>query len=109
LGYQSHQQSETTVLNVLDKSRAEQIRQNRNKLIEISSAILSGITPASSVTCERTLSKMKLIKTFVRNFMADERLRDLSILAIEKDFIIDFEKIVDVFATKQKNSRIIFR
>ncbi|CAF3369991.1 unnamed protein product [Rotaria sp. Silwood2] len=70
--------------------------------------IKSGITfPVSSVTCERTFSKMKLIKTYARNSMGDERLSDLSILAIEKGFIVDFEKVVDVFATKHKNSRII--
>ena len=37
---QSRLQSETTILNILDKSRAAQIRQNRNKLVKISSAIL---------------------------------------------------------------------
>jgi hypothetical protein len=50
---------------------------------------------------------MKLIKTYARNSMGNERLSDLSILAIEKEFIMDFEKVVDVFATKHKNSRII--
>ena len=70
--------------------------------------IKSGITfPVSSVTCERTFSKMKAIKTYARNSMGDERLSDLGILAIEKEFIIDFERVVDVFATQHKNSRII--
>jgi hypothetical protein len=40
LEYQSRQQSGATILNVLDKSRVGLIRQNRNKLIKISSAIL---------------------------------------------------------------------
>lgn len=40
LEYQSRQQSEKTVLNILDKSRTEIIRQNCKKLIKISSAIL---------------------------------------------------------------------
>ncbi|CAF3577936.1 unnamed protein product [Rotaria sp. Silwood1] len=38
--YQSRQKSNTTVIHVLEKSRADQIRNNRNKLINISSAIL---------------------------------------------------------------------
>jgi hypothetical protein len=38
--YQARQKSNTTVLHVLEKSRADQIRNNRNKLIKISSAIL---------------------------------------------------------------------
>jgi len=49
---------------------------------------------------------MKLIQTYARNSKEDERLSDLSILAIEKEFIINFEKVIDVFATKHKNSRI---
>jgi hypothetical protein len=53
--------------------------------------IKSGITfPFSSVTCERTFSKMKLIKTYARNSMGDERLSDLSILAIEKEIYYGF-------------------
>jgi hypothetical protein len=63
--------------------------------------------PVSSVTCERSFSKMKLIKTYARNTTGDERLSDLGVLAIEKEFNIDFEKVVDVFAKAHKNSRII--
>lgn len=50
---------------------------------------------------------MKLIKTYARNSMNDVRLSDLTVLAIEKDFEIDFEKVIDVFAAKHKNSRIL--
>jgi hypothetical protein len=53
--------------------------------------------PVSSVACERSFSKIKLIKSYARNSMGDERLSDLSVLAIEGDFQIDFEKVVDVF------------
>jgi hypothetical protein len=63
--------------------------------------------PVSSVACERSFSKMKLIKTYARNSMNDERLSDLSVLATEKDFEIDFEKVIDVFAANHKNSRIL--
>ncbi|CAF5176632.1 unnamed protein product, partial [Rotaria magnacalcarata] len=40
----------------------------------------------SSTTCERTFSKMKLIKTTARNTMLDTRLSDLCVLAAERDF-----------------------
>ena len=40
LEYQSRRKSGTSVINVLEKSHAEQILYNRNKLIKISSAIL---------------------------------------------------------------------
>ena len=39
--------------------------------------------------------------------MSDERLSDISVLAIERHFEIDFEKVVDVFAKQHKNCRIM--
>ena len=65
--------------------------------------------PVSSTTTKRTFSKMKLIKTIARNSMFDNRVSDLSLLAIERDFRIDYEKIIDAFAIQHKNSRIILR
>lgn len=45
----------------------------------------------SPSTCERVLSKMKLIKTRIRNTIANERSSDLCILTIERDFQVNFE------------------
>ncbi len=63
----------------------------------------------SQVTCERSFSKMKLIKTYARNSMNDDRLSDLTVLATERSFEIDFEQVIDFFANNHKNSRIILR
>ncbi len=65
--------------------------------------------PVSSTTCERTFSKMKLIKTTRRNTMSDNRRSDLCVLAVERGFVIDFEKLMDDFADLHKNSRILFK
>ncbi len=65
--------------------------------------------PISQVTCERSFSKMKLIKTYARNSINDDRLSDLTVLATERSFEIDFEQVIDVFANNHKNSRIILR
>ncbi|CAF1329996.1 unnamed protein product [Rotaria sordida] len=65
--------------------------------------------PVSQVTCERSFSKMKLIKTYARNTMNDDRLSDLTVLATERSFEIDFEQVVDAFANNHKDSRIILR
>ncbi len=48
---------------------------------------------------------MKLIKTYARNTMEDERLGDIGVSAIQQECNIDFEKVVDVFAKTHKNSR----
>ena len=63
--------------------------------------------PVSFVVCERSFSKMKLIKNYARNSMGDERLSDLSVLAVEREFDIDFEKVIDDFAIQRKNSKIL--
>ncbi len=88
-----------------------------NELLPLAGAFLntiqmikSAITmPISQVTCERSFSKMKSTKTYARNSMNDDRLSDLTVLAIERSFEIDFEQVIDVFATNHKNSRIILR
>ncbi len=65
--------------------------------------------PVSSTTCERTFSKMKLIKTTTRNTMSDNRLNDLCILAVERDFNINFEKLINDFGDSHKNRKILLK
>lgn len=71
--------------------------------------IIAMTIPVSSTTCERSFSKMKLIKTATRNSMSDNRLNDLCVLAVERDSAIDFEKVMDDFADLHKNSRILLK
>ncbi len=72
------------------------------------SLVIAAMTmPVSSTTCERTFSKMKLLKTTTRNTMSDIRLNDLCILAIELHFNKNFEKLIDDFASMHKNTRIL--
>ena len=65
--------------------------------------------PVSSTTCEKTFSKMKMIKTKVRNTMTDDRLKDLCVLAVERDIDVNFEQLIDDFANVHKNSRIMLK
>ena len=74
------------------------------------SLVIAAITiPVSSTTCERTFSKMKLIKTTIRSTMSDIRLSDLCVLAVERDFNIRFEQLMDDFADSHKNSRVLLK
>ena len=61
----------------------------------------------SSTTCDRTFSKMKLIKTTLRNTMTDDRLSYLCLLAVERDIIVNFEQLIYKFSDIYKNSRIM--
>ena len=41
--------------------------------------------------------------------MADERLSDLCVLSIERDFQMDYEQVIDQFSINHNNSRIMLR
>ena len=63
--------------------------------------------PVSVAKDERTFSKMKLIKNFLRSTMSDERLEDLILLAAEKDLTdkIDLDEAPKVWDSK-KNRKL---
>ncbi|CAF3436037.1 unnamed protein product [Rotaria socialis] len=65
--------------------------------------------PISQATCERSFSQMKIIKNYLRNSMTDTRLSDLTILAVERDFDINYERVIDKFSSSHKNCRILLR
>ena len=52
--------------------------------------------PISQVTCQRSLSKMKIINTCLRNLMTDQRLSNLTILAAESAILVDYKQFVDI-------------
>jgi len=56
-------------------------------------------------TVERSFSKLKLFKNYLRSKMSQERLNGLAILCIEKDVIehIDVDTIVSDFAYRNAN------
>ena len=70
--------------------------------------LISVTLPVTSASCERSFSKMKLIKTYLRNSMTNDRLTNLAILSIEESRTenIDSELFVDEFDVNHDNRRI---
>lgn len=67
--------------------------------------VLIAITiPVSSASCERSFSCLRLIKSYLRNRMGNDRLSSLAILSIEKSLVkkINLENVIDIFATNKK-------
>eukprot|EP00116_Pleurobrachia_bachei_P002834 sb/3463096/ len=67
--------------------------------------------PLTSVSCERSFSSLKFIKTRLRTRMLDDRLNHLSILKIggKRAAQTDIEKLVDTFAAKKpRNIRLTY-
>ncbi|ESO02950.1 hypothetical protein HELRODRAFT_81101, partial [Helobdella robusta] len=55
----------------------------------------------SVASCERSFSKLKIIKNYLRSTMGQSRLSDLAILSIERDLAkeVDFDEVIDKFAS----------
>lgn len=58
-------------------------------------------TPVTVASAERSFSKLKLLKNYMRSSMSQERLTDLAILCIEKDVLetLDLETMINDFAS----------
>ena len=66
--------------------------------------------PVSVASRERIFSKLKLIKSYLRSTMSQQRLNGLALLSIEKDFLneINYDNLIDNF-TSQTTRKINFR
>lgn len=71
-------------------------------------AVIAVTIPASSASCERTFSCLRRLKTYLRNRMANNRLSDLAVLAVERSLAneIDLKCVVDMFDASHNNRRI---
>ena len=60
--------------------------------------------PVTTASCERSFSKLKLIKNYLRSTLSQERLSNLSIISIEHNIVqqIDFDDLIDEFAKKKQ-------
>ena len=58
--------------------------------------------PVTVASAERSFSKLKLLKSYLRSPMTQERLNDLAMIALESDMLekIDYERIVEDFISK---------
>lgn len=61
--------------------------------------------PVTVASAERSFSKLKLIKTYLRTTMSQERLSGLAMISIEKGYLdsLKYDDIIEEFASK--NSR----
>jgi hypothetical protein len=64
------------------------------------------ILPVSTAGCERSFSALKLIKTYIRNSMTNERIADVAVLYIARTIEVDMDAFVLKFADNHKNRRL---
>ncbi|XP_050777078.1 zinc finger MYM-type protein 1-like isoform X3 [Gopherus flavomarginatus] len=66
--------------------------------------------PISSAVAERPFSRLKLIKSYLRSTMSEDRLSRLALLAIERQLAteVDYNKVIDNFARmKLRRKRLL--
>ena len=75
---------------------------SKHRLCELFMSLKLYLTVAVSVaSCERSFSKLKLIKSYLRSNMGESRLSTLSTLSIESDLVetLPFDDIIFEFAS----------
>lgn len=54
--------------------------------------------PISSASCERSISTLRNLKTYLRNAMVQDRLNGLALMYTHREMKLDLEQIIDLFA-----------
>ena len=58
---------------------------------------LLATVPISSATCERSISTLRYIKTYLRNSMTPDRLNGLALMYVHRDKHIDLDQVIELF------------
>ena len=71
------------------------------------------VIPATSCSAERSFSSLKRLKTYLRNSMGQERLSNLALLHIEREFVNkvlkeDMDKMIDTFGQRSGRNKYFF-
>ena len=64
---------------------------------------LVAVIPASSNSCERSISKLRLIKTYLRSTMGQDRLSGLALLNAHREVDINYEDLLDIFGREYRH------
>lgn len=90
------------ILNFIKKNKLENSVPNMMIAYRI---MLS--TPVSVASGERSFSKLKIIKSYLRNSMNQDRLNSLAIISIENDVAknINYDDIIETFASAKSRKR----
>ena len=69
--------------------------------------IIAATIPVTTATLERTFSTVKLLKSYLRTTMGQDRLTELALLYLHRSVNITEEEIIDAFA-RNRSRRIKF-
>lgn len=76
---------------------------------DVYSAFIIFLTlPVTTATSERSFSKLKIIKNYLRSALSQERLTGLALLSIEAERArkLNFDTLIDIFAEEKARKKI---
>ena len=65
------------------------------------------ILPVTTAECERSVSVLRRLKTYLRFSMGQERLSSLALLHINQSMTIDFDAVINSFSRKHPRRMIL--
>ncbi|KAL8564206.1 hypothetical protein ACOMHN_017475 [Nucella lapillus] len=68
---------------------------NLHKLLQLVCTL-----PITTSECERSISRLRTLKTYLRSTMGESRLNELALMRIHRHIPVDIGAVVDAFATK---------
>jgi hypothetical protein len=66
-----------------------------------------GTIPVTTCSCERSISTLRRLKTFMRSTMGEKRLRSLALLNVHREIKLDLDKVIDLFALKHPRRMLL--
>ena len=66
-----------------------------------------GTIPVTTCTCERSISTLRRLKTFMRSTMGQNRLTSLALMNVHREVKLDVDKIIDRFANKHPRRMLV--
>ena len=65
------------------------------------------MAPVTTATVERSNSALAYIKTDLRSRMSADRLNDLVLLFVNKDIPLDYDAVIDLYASKHPRRMLL--
>ena len=66
-----------------------------------------GTIPVTSCECERTISVLRRLKTYLRSSMTQERLNGLAMMSIHRNHPFDVDRVINLFAAKHPRKMVL--
>ncbi|XP_057297665.1 52 kDa repressor of the inhibitor of the protein kinase-like [Hydractinia symbiolongicarpus] len=95
--WRNYQGALPTDITSLIKSTSRQTFPSIHEVLRILATI-----PVTSCTCERSISGLRRLQTWMRNTMSEERLSSLAVIMFNRSITVNSDEIIDEFAARNK-------